>query len=206
MTIENKYPTVEVAKKMLAEAEKLNPGNWIQHSENVALAAYNIASAKNMNMDNDKAFVCGLLHDIGRRCGVTQMRHIIDGYNYCIGEGFDFVAKICLTHSFPTKNINEAFGKFDWSQEEHNFINEYILNVQYDDYDMLIQLCDCLGTHTGFCLAEKRMVDVVLKHGVNKCMDTKWKRIFEIKTYFESIIGHSIYKLMPGIEKNTFEY
>ena len=72
------FPDRKTALQELAKAEELNPGPWGQHSRNVAHAAELIAGRCD-KMDSDKAFVCGLLHDIGRRTGVAAVRHIIDG-------------------------------------------------------------------------------------------------------------------------------
>ncbi|MFQ8833067.1 MAG: HDOD domain-containing protein [Ruthenibacterium lactatiformans] len=62
------FPDRKTALQELAKAEELNPGPWGQHSRNVAHAAELIAGRCD-KMDSDKAFVCGLLHDIGRRTG-----------------------------------------------------------------------------------------------------------------------------------------
>ena len=196
-------PTLEEAEALLEEAGKLNPGPWIDHSIFAGKAAKLIA--KNCpGLNSDVASVLGMLHDIGRRCGVTDMRHIIDGYNFCMDRGYNFLAKICLTHSFNYKDIEAAFGKWDCSQEEYNFVKEYLQTVEYDDYDRLIQLCDVLALPTGFCLIEKRMVDVALRHGIHEGILTKWKATFETWKYFEDKIGKSIYSLLPGVIENTF--
>ncbi|MDI6881043.1 MAG: hypothetical protein QMC95_13370 [Desulfitobacteriaceae bacterium] len=71
-------------------------------------------------------------------------------------------------------------------------------------YDELIQLCDALTTPKGFCLLEKRLVDVALRYGVNDLTVLKWKATFEIKGKFEAVIGRPIYNLLPGIEETTF--
>ena len=58
----------EYAMTLLNEANKLNCGRWFEHSLNVAKCAEIIA--KNTEyLDSEKAFVLGLLHDIGRRFG-----------------------------------------------------------------------------------------------------------------------------------------
>lgn len=59
----------------LAEAEERNPGAWGDHSRDTAEAAECIA-ARCPGMDREKAYVCGLLHDIGRREGVFALRHL----------------------------------------------------------------------------------------------------------------------------------
>lgn len=199
----NGLPTLEEAKLILKEAEGLNPGPWVSHSENTAQAAKLIA--ENAGLDGEKAYILGLLHDIGRRVGVTGMRHSIDGYNFCKGLGFDECARICLTHSLPTKNMKEAFGTWDCDEKEYKFIESFIETVAYDDYDKLIQLCDALALPEGFVLMEKRMMDVALRHGVHEYTVSKWKKTFELKTYFEKLMGKSIYSILPGVIPNTFE-
>lgn len=105
-------PPLSEAEAILAEAEKMNPGPWVQHSIFAAQAAKLIADNCPM-LDPEKAYVLGLLHDIGRRYGITNMRHSIDGYTYAMQNGYDDLGKICITHSFQTRNIQEAFGVWD---------------------------------------------------------------------------------------------
>lgn len=83
----------------VGECGEIKPRLWVKHSYNVAKAAKNIASQCDMN--SEKAYVCGLLHDIGRRTGIAAVRHIIDGYDYAISQNWNEVARVCLTHSFP---------------------------------------------------------------------------------------------------------
>ena len=146
----------------------------------------------------------GMLHDIGRRVGVTGMRHIIDGYNYLMEKGFYKVAKVCLTHSFDCKDIKSAFGTWDCTEDEYNFVKQYLEKTEYDDYDKLIQLCDALAFIDGYYLIEKRMVEASLRHGINEYTTLKWKATFEIKEYFENKMGKSVYSILPGVVENTF--
>ena len=196
-------PTLGEAHMILEEATQLNPGPWVQHSIYTAQAAQIIAD-NCKELDSEKAYILGMLHDIGRRFGVTNMRHSLDGYTFSIEKGYDVLGKICLTHSFPIKNIKGAFGKWDCSNEEYTFVEGYLRSVVYDDYDRLIQLCDALALPSGFSLMEKRMVDVALRHGFHEYIIPKWKATFEIKQYFEKLIGTSIYSLLPNVVENTF--
>jgi len=197
-------PNLEEANIMLKEAEKLNPGPWVQHSLYVGQAAKLIAENYE-DMDPEVAYIVGMLHDIGRRYGVTNMRHSLDGYNYAVEKGYDLLGKICLTHSFPTKDIEEAFGKWDCNKDEYEFVKKYLDSIELDDYDKLIQLCDALALPEGFTLMEKRMIDVALRHGVHQHIIPKWKATFEIKDYFEKRMGKSIYSVLPGVVENTFK-
>ena len=84
------------AERELEIAKGKNPGPWIDHSRHVGLAAKYIAQACK-NLDSEKAYICGLLHDIWRRNGVSALKHTIDGYDYAMSQGWEEVARICLT-------------------------------------------------------------------------------------------------------------
>ena len=51
-------------------------------------------------------------------------------------------ARICLTHSFPVKDIEADIGKKDISAAQYAFIRDFLNGLDYDDYDKLIILCD----------------------------------------------------------------
>lgn len=196
-------PTLEEAKLLLEAAEKINPGPWIGHCKYVAESAKLIAdNCKDLN--SEVAYVLGLLHDIGKTTpsGKTTIGHIMEGYNYSMERGYKFLAKICVTHSCPSKNISDIFEvKESYTGDGHKFVENFLNTVEYDDYDKLIQLCDALGLHNGFTLIEKRLVDV----GINEQMGPKWKAFMDLKHYFDEKIGKSIYSILPGVIENTFE-
>ena len=81
-------PDREAALNELRLAGEMNPGPWTEHSLNVARAARLIAAGCG-DIDPERAFICGLLHDIGRRTGISATRHIIDGYDYTAAKGWD---------------------------------------------------------------------------------------------------------------------
>jgi len=198
-------PTLLEAELLLEEAGRLNPGTWVEHSIYAGKAAQLIAQNCG-SMDPDNALIMGMLHDIGRRVGVTGMRHTLDGYNFLMEKGFCTAAKVCLTHSFDCKDIKSAFGKWDCTEEEYNFVKQYLEKVEYDDYDRLIQLCDALAFIDGYYLIEKRMVEASIRHGINEYTTLKWKATFEIKEYFENKMGKSVYSILPGVIDNTFRF
>lgn len=192
------FPNAEIALQELKRAGEFNPGPWVKHSANVAAAAKIIAGASGLNPE--KAFVCGLLHDIGRRTGVAAMRHIIDGYDYAAARGWNEVARICLTHSFPVKDIDADIGKKDITPAQYGFIRQFLNGIEYDDYDKLLILCDALADANGYCILEKRFVDTTRRYGIFAFTVDRWNKTFEIKSYFENKIGQSVYRLLPGIE------
>ncbi len=193
-------PSVERALKELEIAGEMNPGPWTKHSENVGVAARNIAE-KISGMDSEKAYILGLLHDIGRRVGIVNIpKHVYEGYMYCMENSWDEVAKICMTHSYPLKEAE--FGG-ETKDMETGVIKKYIQECELDDYDLLIQICDSLATDYGFCILEKRFVDVTRRYGFWSNTIERWNVTFEIKEYFETKMGCSIYDVLPDIGKTT---
>ena len=196
-------PTLQKANAYLLEAEERNPGPWVDHSQQVAQAAQRIA-ATHPELDPESAYVLGLLHDIGRREGVHGMRHVVDGYNFLLAEGYPDAARICLTHSYPIKNVDAGSSKWDGTAKEKQFVANYLAKIEYTPYDQLIQLCDALCLPRGPVLMDKRMVDVTLRYGPNDFTTRKWQAFFDIQQEFETVIGQSIYSLLPGVVENTF--
>jgi hypothetical protein len=193
-------PTAEEAMRELETAGELNPGPWVRHSVNTGIAARNIAEKVSW-LNPEKAYILGLLHDIGRRIGIVDIpTHVYAGYRYCKEKGWDEVARICMTHSYLRMR-----DEFDYVPEtEHEkAIKEYILNCEADDYDRLIQLCDSLAADYGFVILEKRFVDVTRRHGIMEGYIKGWEIAFKIKEDFEARMGCSIYDVLPDIGKTS---
>ncbi|MDE6750172.1 MAG: HD domain-containing protein [Lachnospiraceae bacterium] len=190
------------ADKELKLAVQLNPGPWEQHSISVAKNARLIAE-KTSVMDSDKAYVMGLMHDIGRRAGIKGILHIFDGYDYMMSIGQEEIADICLTHSFPIKDVDTFFGKYDCSSEQKKFLQQFLANRQYNNYDILIQLCDAISLPNGACIMEKRFIDVALRHGLPDFTIEKWKAFMNTKKYFDELCGCNIYTFLPNVLENS---
>ncbi|WFR58741.1 HD domain-containing protein [Anaerocolumna sp. AGMB13025] len=200
----DKYPARHIAEEELMNAGRMNPGLWIGHSRYVAKACQIIAGLTD-TMDEEKAYILGLMHDIGRRVGIVSERHLIEGYKYCKSKGWEDTAKICITHSFMIQDTKTSIGKWDVPEEEYIFMRDFVASARYDDYDLLVQLGDNLALATGFCLLEKRFVDTTRRYGVNEYTVARWNRVFEIKEHFEKLIGTSVYQVLPGVKENTFD-
>jgi hypothetical protein len=172
------------------------------HSLNVSKAAEANASY-HPALDPGAAFVLGCLHDIGRRAGITEMRHVIDGSNFLLERGFDDAARICLTHSFPILNVEAAFGGWGCTKEEYCFVRTYLEEIELNEYGRLIQLGDALAMPTGFVIVEKRFVDVALRYGLNEYSLSGWQAYLKILQHFEHPIGCPVYSILPGIIENS---
>lgn len=191
-------PTRETAEKLLLDAEKGNPGPWGDHSRTAAHCAEKIAQACD-DLDADKAYILGLLHDIGRKFGVRHLGHVSDGYTYMMSLGYDEVARICITHSFNNQTLNEYIGNIDTSAAETALIEAELQSVHFNEYDKLIQLCDALAGSKGVLDIEERMEDVKERYGFYPI--SKWNKNMKLKEYFEVKSGSDIYTL---VEKDTY--
>lgn len=188
----NGCPTIEEAETLLQEAESRNPGLWGNHSRITARCAERIAAAA--GMDRERAYVLGLLHDIGRRFGIRHLGHVIDGYCHMMELGYPAVARICLTHSFNLPTLDVYVGKRDISPEQQKEMQTLLDGIQYDDYDRLIQLCDCLAGAEGVMDMEARMADVKRRYGFYP--QDKWDANLKLKRYFEEKAGKDIYEIV----------
>jgi len=209
-----RIPTRERALELLEEARRLNPTPWADHALNVARVAEAIATRVSEadreagiepGLDPEAAFVLGVLHDIGRREGVTRMRHTFDGYCHLMTLGFDDAARICLTHSFPLEDVKHvktsAAGPNEWdcTPEEREFVNDYLAGIEYDDYDRLIQLCDTLALPERVCTLEERFVDVVLRHGFTEYTVPRWRACIALRERFETRMGCSLAEVLAEL-------
>ena len=186
-------PTKKEAEKLLDWAGGLNPGIWTDHSKVVARAAQTIASK--CGFDIHRAYVSGLLHDIGRYAGVMNLRHVYLGYKLMNDKGYGKIADICLSHSFPNKIFNEYFGENDCNRDELDIIATALSEAVFDEYDKLIQLCDAMGNSKGISLIDVRLMDVIRRYGFSDNATGKIEAIFDLKDHFDNLCGMNIYDL-----------
>ena len=191
-------PTRVEAEKLVTEAELCNPGPWGDHCRVAAHCAEKIALR--CGMDGEKAYVLGLLHDIGRKFGTRHMGHVVDGYRYMLALGYDEAARICLSHSFNNQRLEEFAGNFDVTPEELELVRQQLAVLVPDEYDRLIQLCDALAGAEGVMDIEARMADVKRRYGVYP--QAKWDKYLYLKAYFEEKMGMDVY---TAVEKDRFQ-
>lgn len=192
-------PTREEAERILAEAGKYNPGPWVNHSRVAAHCAEKIAE-KCEDIDPEKAYIVGLLHDIGRKFGTRHLGHVSDGYTYMMSLGYDEVARVCLTHSFNDQVMEDYIGKKDTTDAEYEQIQNALHEISMDEYDRLIQLCDAIAGADGVLDITERMADVRRRYGSYPTQ--KWNQNLLLKKYFEEKAGDEIYNI---VEKTTYK-
>ncbi len=184
-------PYDSMAQFLLEEASKSHPGPWVQHSRYAAESARRIAS-RCPGLEPERAYVYGLLHDIGRRYGISGLAHVYDGYHYLMDMGYKNAAGIALSHSFQIKRLSDYIGPADipkQAQEEMKMLLE--AQVQ-GDYDYLIQLCDSIAKADGIVTLEERMNDVKSRYG--HYPREKWERNLWLRKYFEEKMQMDLYE------------
>ncbi len=103
-----------------------------------------------------------------------------------------------LRHSLGRPSRSD-FVQFDVSQEELTLIKTKLVETVYDEYDLLIQLCDSLAGADGVLDIEERMNDVKRRYG--SYPQDKWDSNIELMHYFEKRMNQNIYLVC---EKDTF--
>jgi len=185
--------TREQAYELLLWAHEQNPGPWLGHSQTAARAAEALAKAS--GLDSEQAYIMGLLHDIGRYEGIRGMHHVIAGYELMLKKGHPEIARICLTHSFPLPDTDAYTGPQDCSPAELHFLKESLNQIELNEYDRLIQLCDALAMPNGISTIEERLFEGNLRHGFNAYTQRKWQAFLDLKKEFDALCGMNIYQL-----------
>lgn len=176
----------EYAVSILEWASLQNPGRWVDHSHYVAQAAETISIAMKQtgfDIDPNKAYICGILHDIGRYKGFTEsVLHSYDGYLLLKKKGYEGNANICISHSFPIKTelIEAVNGWATIPDPIKNEMIEIMNNIEWTIYDKLLTLCDALAEANGFTIIERRLVSVAIRNGTTEDVPKHWKGFLKI--------------------------
>ena len=113
---------------------------------------------------------------------------------YAKNLGYYTAPKICLTHSFNLKDVDDYIGKVDISEEQMQELKQLLEKTEFDDYDRMIQLLDSTCGADGTKNLEQRMNDVKVRYGYYP--QSKWEKNFELKEYFEKLTGRDLYEII----------
>ena len=170
------------------------------HCKNVGTIAAKLAGPLQLNVEMAQAM--GTLHDIGRRFRerTHQRHHSVTGYKFMKQEGFDEIARICITHCFPVHDLGGYWGIETYFNKQDDFdLTQKVLDQTiYDDYDHLIQLSDMLAVHCDFVTLEKRFEDIQKRYHITdfKGWKAREQRIFELKQDVENRINQPLYDFL----------
>ena len=202
--------TSEKARNILEDARKhTEEDKWINHCFCVGNTAGRIAKAiseNGINIDIDKTIALGYIHDIGKKYNENGgvFPHAINGYNYIKELGYEEeYAGICIKHSFLNNDIDcisNDRDETDKTNPNYNFVKKYI-NNEYSLEEKIINLCDLMCT-TKTLTVEKRMIDLLLRHGVFVKTHYHIEETVKLKAYFDDLLGYNLYDLFPEIKEN----
>ena len=199
------YPSLEQAYKIWRKGYEYRcttthfeaKEEYIFHTKGVAEAARIIAVATR-EMNAEKAYILGLLHDYGKKYDERQENrfHGRSGYEELKAMGYTTSARICLTHTFPCKEFkNEDYPSYSldclcWAHEE-------LAKIEYDYYDRLIQLCDMFFEGMNKVDFESRFKGIVYRYNLpERLLDVLMKNALNLRCYFENKTGQDIYQLL----------
>lgn len=202
-------PTMQEALKLfdegmlqLAQSHPRYPlsilSTYRSHATLVAFCAEIIAS-KLPDLDCRQAYILGLLHDYGKFIIIEENGkdfHGISGYQALLKMGYDDAARICLTHSFPNKDF-EAREYNSYPKAEVIKVKKLLKNIEYNDYDRLIQLADLFTTGIGIINIKERMLFIQNKYQISPlAIKKKYRVALKLKAYFDNKCDCDIYKLL----------
>lgn len=185
------------------ERGKLESDMWIEHQICVGNTAGKIA--KSLGLDEDKEKALGYIHDIGKRYGIKEkgaLVHGFKGYEYLKELGYDEeYAGICILHSYLNNDINCLADITDKNGFQYEFQKNYVENHKYTDEEKIINLCDLMCTNKVLTM-EKRLIDLLERHGVFETTQYHIKEALKLKQYFDNKLGYNLYNLFPEIKEN----
>ena len=173
---------------------------YIFHTVGVGECAAKIASRCGLN--DEKAYILGLLHDYGKKQNEKQTgkSHFMVGYDQLMSMGWSDAARINLTHSFPEADFD--YKDYPSYPIADLYRSKELLSKQaYEDYDRLIQLCDMFFEGTTVISCQKRLKGIRRRYNLKEEQTaTLEKKAAENKAYFDAKCGCDIYDLLH-IEK-----
>lgn len=194
------------AKKMLediisernASSHPFRP-EWEQefraHSTAVARIAETIAS-KTPYLNSERAYILGLLHDCGKYQDeyACHKFHGLAGYYYMLEKGYPDLARASLTHTFYKKDFE--LTDYPFPADDLKICRQLLQDIEYDDYDLLLQLADMINDMGKTCTLEYRVQSLCKRRNI-PTKDYAWVEVAlnAIKNYFDKKCGCDIYSL-----------
>lgn len=166
-----------------------NLGPWVTRSKIIGKSAKIIG--KELGLDEDIAFACGSLFDIGKKEKKKGLENNLRSFHILRNESYFFPAKIAISHSFILKDINSYLGEMNLKEKDIITIKNLLLSYSYTDYDKLIQVLDNSITDTYLGIKKKQEI-LKEKYGKIPFEDERLKKLKEYEKYFENKLKNSI--------------
>lgn len=199
-------PTRQQAQEMFEEVIRLRNQNafpftgtmeqsFRSHCLAVADAAEKIATHCNMNAE--KAYVLGLLHDCGRIKDEPNEKvfHGQVGYDYMTDLGYSEIARISITHCFYDVDFDEK--GYGYPSVSYTRSRELLKGIEFNDYDRLLHITDMTNDMGKICTLEYRFESVSKRYNIPRdTLRLNLEKLQKIKSYFDAKAGADIYQLL----------
>lgn len=199
-----KILTIEKAYNLLEINSLKNNDELMQHSLNVAIVAERLADE--LGLSGKKAYILGLIHDIGKsQVNKKGIRYILEGYNFLYELGYEKEARVCLTHYFYDNKLVKKIllqNNSEFTDDEIKFITSYINKNGFDMYDKILQIADNMGGKNYIMTIERKRVELILEEGLSDLTEEILRGIYNIQEEIELRLNHSIYRAFPEICDN----
>lgn len=116
------------------------------------------------------------------------------------GKGYtsnENIKNIFYKGAFLPEDVSDETDK---TNPNYDFVKKYISD-EYTIEEKIINLCDLMCT-TKTLTVEKRMIDLLLRHGAFKNTHYHIEETMKLKEYFDNLLGYNLYNIFPEITKN----
>ena len=170
--------------------------NFRNHCLSVAYIAEQIATTSG-RLNPQQAYVLGLLHDCGRISDekTDGTFHGLTGYDYLCQAGHPQAAQIAFSHCFYDPQLNLSMYRL--KAQDYVRCRELLKELDFGEYDYLIQLADILNDCGQSCTIEYRFASVARRHPIGaEAVELSIKKFRELKAYFDNLCKTDIYSLL----------
>ena len=171
-----------------------------EHCNKVAQNA-KIIALHTKDMNPELCYVMGLLHDCGRIKDekAEQCHHGWVGYQLMTAKGWDKIARICITHNFYEKDFD--IKTYPIINDDVIFCQKFLSQIDFNEYDYLMQLTDVLNDMGKDCTIEYRFTSLANRYPINKELMMHFANIIKSRlSYFNKKCNRDVYVLL-GIKK-----
>jgi hypothetical protein len=169
------------------------------HSLLVAKAA-KLVSERIFGLDSEKAFLFGLMHDVGKLYLPLSEKYKHPLFGYRMFESIDKeVAAICLSHPFPLSSGCPEY--IEYYCKGDSIVAETMLrllkDVKNDLYTKLIQLCDKISGKDAFVKIEDKFRWYKDRYKMSSWfIDSNYEVYCRLKRELDDLAGIDIYSLL----------
>jgi len=180
------------------QALKIHYMHSFAHYLRVAKNAEEIAKAVGY-LDENKAYVMGLLHDYGYVEEVRNSKnfHGLIGYQKLMDMGYDEAARASLVHSFFEKEkiTPERYKSYD--AQSIRACAKLLSATPFDDYDRLVHLADLMAIGTHAVTVEARFEYLAVTYDIDdELLKDKYALAMDLKKYFDDLCGQDVYSVL----------